>query len=325
MSEPAPRLLRSRLLSLAAMLARIAIVVGVVLHLTVRDAIPGVAVVFYALPRVVLAVLAFSVVFADFVQQRRREAAVGTVAACGVAGWWVIADWRFHSGADDRGSIRIMYWNVCRGYAGWDAVMNEIRSQRPDLVALGETEQHSSEFREMWRRELPEYDISFLGAGMMCLVRGSSSDSQVRNIDGYSHARELDVTIGGHELRCLIVDVYAHVLYDRRKALTAIAAMADDTMDRPLLILGDFNTPTDSVHFADLRRHHANAFEQAGWGCIATWPSVAPVLSLDQIWVNAYLNVENVQHPWTTVSDHRPVVLTAIPTAATPASRITGN
>jgi endonuclease/exonuclease/phosphatase (EEP) superfamily protein YafD len=115
------------------------------------------------------------------------------------------------------------------------------------------------------------------------------------------------------------------VLYDRRKALTAIAAMADDTLDRPLLVLGDFNTPTDSVHFADLRRHHANAFEQAGWGCIATWPSVAPVLSLDQIWVNAYLNVENARHPWTTVSDHRPVVVTAIPTAGTPASRITGN
>lgn len=325
MSEPASRSLRGRLLSLAAMTARIAIVVGVVLHLTVRDAIPGVAVAYYALPRVVLAALAFSVVFADFVQQRRREAALWTVAACGLVGWSLIADWRFRSGAEDRSGIRVMYWNVCRGYAGWDAVMNEIRSQRPDLAALGETEQHSSEFREMWRRELPEYDISFLGAGMMCLVRGSSSDSQVRHIDGYSHVRELDVTIEGHELRCLIVDMYAHVLYDRRKALTAIAALADNSADHPLLILGDFNTPTDSVHFADLRRQHANAFEQAGWGCIATWPSVAPVLSLDQIWVNAFLNVENVRHPWTTVSDHRPVVMTAIPTAGTPASRITGN
>jgi vancomycin resistance protein VanJ len=324
-SSSPPRSLRRRLLSLAGTLARIAIVVGLVLHLTVRDAIPGVALVYYALPRVILAGLAFCVVIADLFQQRKREASLWAAAALGIVVWSLIADWRFNSYAENTSGIRVMYWNVCRGYGGWDAVIDAIRKQRPDLVALGETEQHSSEFRAMWRRELPDYDISFLGAGMMCMVRGTSSDSRVRNIDGYTHARELDVTIDGNELRCLIVDVYAHPMYDRRRALTAIAGIAENSADFPLLILGDFNTPTDSVHFSDLRRHHVNAFEQAGYGCIATWPTVAPLLSLDQIWVNSYLKVENVRHPWTVVSDHRPVLMTAIPTAGSPASRIPGN
>jgi endonuclease/exonuclease/phosphatase (EEP) superfamily protein YafD len=319
------RTLRSRLLSLAGTLLRIAIVVGVILHLTVRDAIPGVAIVYYALPRAVLAGLAVCVAIADLLHQQRREASLWGAAALGIVAWSLIVDWRFNSSPEHAGGIRVMYWNACRGYGGWDAVINEVRAQHPDVVALGETQQRSSEFRALWRRELPEYDISFLGAGMVCLVRGSSSESRVRDLDGYSHARELDVVIDGAELRCLIVDVYAHPLYDRRRALTAIAATAEISADQPLLILGDFNTPTDSVHFADLRRHHVNAFEQAGYGCLATWPTFAPVLSLDQVWVNSYLKIEDVRHPWTTVSDHRPVVLTAIPTAASPASRISGN
>jgi endonuclease/exonuclease/phosphatase (EEP) superfamily protein YafD len=324
-SEFPRRSLPRRLLSPVGTLVRTAVVVGVLLHLTLRDAIPGVAVVYYALPRVVLAVMAFTIVIANLLQRRRHTAVLWLVVGIGIVAWSWMVDWRFHSSAEPADGIRVMYWNACRGYAGWDAVMNEIKTHKPDLVALGETEQHSSEFRAMWRSELPEYDISFLGGGMMCLVRGSSGDARPLRTDGYSEARELDVTIDNRQLRCLIVDVYAHPLYDRRSALTAIAALAEHSADRPLLILGDFNTPVDSLHFADLRRHHVNAFEHAGAGCIATWPSLAPVLSLDQIWGNPHLQVQTCRHVLTTASDHRPVVATVRLVPATPASRKTGN
>ena len=59
-----------------------------------------------------------------------------------------------------------MYWNVCRGRAGWEAVMRRIEYERPDLVALGEASYPTSEFRTLWRTRLPDYDISFVGGGM---------------------------------------------------------------------------------------------------------------------------------------------------------------
>lgn len=325
MTGPQHRSFIGRLLSLAGTLLRIAIVVGVLLHLTIRDAIPGVAVAYYALPRGLLAGLAFTVAMTAAARRQRRDAAMWLAATAGLVCWHVVADWKFAPPAAQADEIRVMYWNACRGYGGWDSVIEEVRRHDPDLVALGETEHHSSEFRAMWRRELPEYDISFLGGGMMCLVRGTSSDARALKTDGYSPVRELDVQIGGVEYRCLIVDVYAHPLYDRRRALMAIATLADASSDRRLLILGDFNTPVDSVHLSDLRRHHSNAFEQAGRGCIATWPSIAPLLSLDQVWVNSYLQVQDCRHAWTVVSDHRPVLLTVSPTTATPASRESGN
>jgi endonuclease/exonuclease/phosphatase (EEP) superfamily protein YafD len=287
---------------------RIAVILGLALQLTLRDAIPGFAVAYYALPRSILAVLAFSIAFAGMLLGRRRQAVVWLAAAIGITCWWCAADWRARTPSGERG-VRVLYWNVCRGYGGWEAVMRQIAAERPDLVALGETAQPSDEMRSMWRQRFPDYDVSFLGGGMMCLVRGTSSDSRVQRIDDYTHVREIDATIDGTDFRCLIVDVYAHPLYDRRTALTAIAQLAERSAVRPLLVLGDFNTPVDSVHFAELRRSHVNAFEQSGSGYAATWPAFAPVLSLDQIWANAEVEVLDCSHLRTRASDHRPVLV----------------
>lgn len=293
----------------SAALLRWIVVVGILLHLTLRDAVPGLAIVFYALPRGVLTVLALVSALVGVLQRRRNAASTWFGIALAAAVWWWSAEWRSESPPTASGGIRVMYWNICRGHAGWDAIVRQIEFERPDLIALGEAGDHSDDFRALWRERLTQYDISFLGGGMMCLVRGTSSDARVRQIDGRTQVRELDVTIDGTGYRCLIVDVYAHVLYDRRPALAAIARLAEESADVPLLVLGDFNTPLESRHFADLRRRHVNAFEQAGTGYAATWPSFAPVLSLDQAWVNSRVDVWECRHGRTTASDHRPVLL----------------
>ncbi|MFO1095462.1 MAG: endonuclease/exonuclease/phosphatase family protein [Planctomycetaceae bacterium] len=297
---------------------RCVIVVGVLLQLTFRDAIPGVAVLYYALPRAILLVLAVTVSGICALQRKRVSSFVWGAAAVAIAGWWYATEWRTSPSTASAGGIRVMDWNVCRGYAGWDAIIRRIEAEQPDLVALGETEHPADELRAMWRRRLPQYDISFVGAGMMCLVRGTSSQSRVLQVDDYTQARELDATIGGVMYRCLLVDVYAHPLYDRQRALTVLAALADRSADVPLLILGDFNTPPESRHFSDLRRNHGNAFELAGSGYAATWPSLAPVLSLDQVWVNARIDVLECHHGRTGASDHRPVLLTIRPAQSLP-------
>lgn len=304
------RSLRSRLVSRLLVLLRCLIITGLLLHLTLRDAIPGLAILYYALPRAILIVLALMSAVGALVQHKRKAAIIWGAAAVAIACWWHATEWRTSARQESAGGIRVMDWNVCRGYAGWDAIIRRIEAEQPDLIALGETEHPSNEIRAMWRRRLPQYDISFLGAGMMCLVRGTSGKSRVLQVDDYTQARELDVTIDGRLYRCLIVDVYAHPFYDRRPALVALAALANRSADVPLLILGDFNTPLESRHFTDLRRSHVNAFEQAGSGYVATWPALAPVLSLDHVWANARVDVLECHHGQTGASDHRPVLLT---------------
>ncbi len=74
------------------------------------------------------------------------------------------------------------------------------------------------------------------------------------------------------------------------------------------VVLGDFNTPADSAHYEPLRRTFVNAFEEAGQGYGASWPSFAPLLTLDQIWVSGPVEVLHCELGWSPVSDHRPVI-----------------
>lgn len=322
--QSAPSLI-GRIFQIAARSAKVGVLCGVLLHLTLRDSIPGLAVLYYALPRSVLVLLAMFAAVASLALHSRLRALAWFATSLAIAAWWHSAEWHAAPSSTAESGVRVMYWNVCRGAAGWDAVMRRIEYERPDLVALGETSYPTSEFRTLWRERFPDYEISFVGGGMMCLVRGDSRASQIRYVDQRTQARELDVTIDGVPFRCLIVDVHADPLYDRGPALSAIARIADQSADRPVIVLGDFNTPVDSVHFRDLRRHHVNAFEQAGAGYVATWPAFAPVLSLDQIWANRRTEVVECHHGRTSASDHRPVLMTVRSTLKAPRVRTRGD
>ena len=102
--------------------------------------------------------------------------------------------------------------------------------------------------------------------------------------------------------------MHSSPLYQRGGPLAVIAEVAEAAADRPLLVLGDFNTPLDSAHLAPLRRIHENAFESVGAGYRPTWPAPLPLLALDQVWGNERLRFDRCRHGWSTCSDHRPVV-----------------
>jgi endonuclease/exonuclease/phosphatase family metal-dependent hydrolase len=66
-------------------------------------------------------------------------------------------------------------------------------------------------------------------------------------------------------------------------------AVASSAFEGPKLVLGDFNTPGDSVWFVGLRRNYSEVLETAGSGLLATWPFPVPLLGLDHIWVSSGL------------------------------------
>ncbi len=51
------------------------------------------------------------------------------------------------------------------------------------------------------------------------------------------------------------------------------------------IILGDFNTPYESVALDRFREKFYHCFTEAGRGLRETWPWPLPALSLDHIWV----------------------------------------
>ncbi|MEW4530574.1 endonuclease/exonuclease/phosphatase family protein [Maioricimonas sp. JC845] len=284
-------------------------VAGLVLHGTVRDHWIATSLVFYALPPIIIALFAGLALLAYWRDLSSRI--VRTVAVAGfllVAGWSQSCSWR--TGPDvsiAEEDIRVVFWNTRHLAAGSERIARAVGQFDADIIALCEAGPATEEQRALWRNACPGYDVTFLGNEMMVLTRGTSGDSATFNLSNHTEVRQLEVVLPEGCVTCLLVDVASSPMFPRRQALKELAAIADAASDRPLLILGDFNTPSDSVLFGPLRDGHDNAFEEAGRGFRPTWPVPLPVLDLDQIWTNRKVEIRECGIGWWWVSDHRPV------------------
>jgi endonuclease/exonuclease/phosphatase family metal-dependent hydrolase len=111
-------------------------------------------------------------------------------------------------------------------------------------------------------------------------------------------------------MRCevFVVDFDARPGYSRIPGLKLLSDLTEGLKGQPVLIMGDFNTPPDSIGFLPLRKHLRQTFETVGHGYAPTWPFPVPVLQLDQMWVNEELKTGSCHHGNCWASDHRPVV-----------------
>jgi len=298
-------------------LAVVTAVAALALEWTVRDGVPLLAAVYYALPMpVVASALLLALVLAGL---RERHCAVLT---CGALLAACIATQRttaIVTSSPQRVAatrpIRGLLWNAWRARPGLERMIHEIKRHDPDLFVLVEPPVDPLKNPLVRLRELmPEYTFGFLGKRFVIAARGRVGEPADREIDGGS-AASVSVTLGGSDLRLdlLCVDVGSSPWRYRRRSLRQIAELAAPIAEGPALVLGDFNTPRRSVHFAPLRGKWTHAFEAAGDGFDATWPEPVPVLAIDHVWGSPELQFMKCTVVSTDLSDHRLVVFDFVP------------
>lgn len=286
---------------------------GTLLWLTVQDAVPILSAIYYALPLPVL-MFAGLVVCAELHRRgthRRLMAMCLGILVVQMLCWGTQA---FRSGVEmpTEQAYRFVFWNVCRGYFGYDGIAQELRDSGADIIALVESTEEA-EFPEFWTVRLPDYTAVRLGSGMMILCRGEIIGMQPGNVtvDAYPEAvcryRIVSLMVDDQPLRVLLMDVKSHPLMVREPAFSRLQALAGQLSDQPLIVAADFNTPINSVWVDQLRSQLTNSFEQAGQGYRETWPTLLPVLCLDQVWGNRRVTFQRSRHGWSLRSDHRSI------------------
>jgi endonuclease/exonuclease/phosphatase family metal-dependent hydrolase len=110
-------------------------------------------------------------------------------------------------------------------------------------------------------------------------------------------------------MRVLLVDAVVRPFSNRREMIDEVFELARETPEIPTIVMGDFNTPTDSVWFDEVRNDYDHAFEQAGRGMLTTWPAPAPILAIDHVWLSRQLRADCASIGWSWASDHRPIVV----------------
>lgn len=292
--------------------------VGVVLWLTVRDRVPYFSALFYALPVPVLCATGLAAISGMKKCGVGRRLRVLTLIVLALQmTYWLSLSIRLRTdddrteGYDD--AVRLVFWNVCRGYLGFDDVAQELSETDADIIAMVESTEEAA-FPDFWTSRLPGYTGLRLGSGMMILCRGEVLSAEPGNVPSATdhvpicRYRTIRLRVRGCEVRVILMDVKSHVLMSRRPAFERLQELCDEQSAHPLIVAADFNTPVESAWIGLLRSRLRNAFEAAGEGYRETWPMPFPVLSLDQVWGNSHITWKKCWRDWSLNSDHRPVI-----------------
>lgn len=279
---------------------------GLVLRLSVRDSVDGLAALYYATPWPVLTLL--TIPFIWVVRRQPRMVFATIIVVHLFFGAWIMESWRGAGESKAPSDLRVVHWNVARPVQRFPGIAETLQSYDADVLTVAEPLSDDGSERTPWITAFPTYSAQFAPGNLLCLIRGAVENRQVGSLGSACYYALYNARIRDREIRILQVDLNGVPTFSRREPLQKLAALVETLGDRPLVIAGDFNTPRDSVHYAPLRKSVVNSFESAGTGSGETWPIFFPVLSIDQIWSNPQLTPVRSHHDVSWRSDHRAVV-----------------
>ncbi len=307
--QPDNSTITSRIVVAAARVCSIAVSVGIVVRLTVQDRYPVLAAAFYMLSPA--SISGFAALAALLFRVGRKRTSAGRMAFVALAcmAWVAISMFHFHSQSQRTSeTVRVLFWNVYRGPFGWESILHSIHEENADVVVVAEYGPKRLP-PDFWRHNFPGHPYRILLPREVAVVSKypiHDSETIHHSVRGLYH--RLMLSIGQQDVSLMVCDLPSRPYHRRSESIQRVTEMAAGMQGQPSLIVGDMNTPVDSVHFDELRSSYRNAFEVGGFGYHATWPMPLPVLAIDHCWVSRHIDVVACRIKWTVSSDHRPVV-----------------
>ena len=302
----------TRMLRLSLLTGWGVLLLGLALQFVIKDHLFGLRLLFYAMPKPCLLVLAVTLLVWPKAGGRLRLAA-GAVSLL-LAGTWMAASWG--RGPDpslvreQSQEVRVLYWNLCRPNGLHQGMVDIVKEFQPHFAAFVEPgrnnmEEHCRTYESM----LPGYHAEWMPRGILWLSRMESRYRDRGKLEGIGAFARFEVTGLGPEFPVVVADVHPHPFHWRKGQLDDALS---HTQGRPdALLMGDFNTPLESALLKGYREQFTNALEVAGQGFKETWPVGLPLLSLDHLWLGHAWEAVEARKIWKlSSSDHAALLVT---------------
>lgn len=277
--------------------------IALIVRLTVRDHFVLSGIIFYATPWPVLWAMALVCAW-RWRKSSMRHWLAGVTIVC--LGMWLWTSLRVGPTERPDGSFRISYWNVARPEVRLGRVLAEADRWRADFLVFGEHKRFTTP--PEWAAHFAPRTVTPLGRELLLVSQGPMKRIDGGSLGGRGGCQISRVKIQGREVCLLMVDIDSRPDQSRKPAFDRLREIVVAYSAVPLVVLGDFNTPADSVHFDRLRELLTEAFDASGHGYTPTWPMPLPVMQLDQIWSNKHLRCVRAEHFASLYSDHRAIV-----------------
>ncbi|MCB0461288.1 MAG: endonuclease/exonuclease/phosphatase family protein [Flavobacteriaceae bacterium] len=267
---------------------KIAIIIGIIIHFTIKDIVLLSALIFYALP---LPVLIASTLLVAFLTKKSSQK-IAVIIALFLSVMWIKESYVSNAEVEKEG-FEIVFWNAFHDRNFLDAF--EVNGNIPDVLVLVEgskkdlisiKEKYPNYYFHVSKEEIGIFSKAPIELG--------------EEIIGEENSTFLDFKTYGFNF--YVVDISAGVLKPRQKSMDFIRA--NISKNERTIVLGDFNTPYESVHFSSFKDTYVHAFSEKGKGFRETWFWNIPLLSIDHIWVSKDLEINQVEKINTFKSDH---------------------
>ena len=277
-------------------------------HLAVRDAYAIAAPVTYAAPWPLVLAAALALGTVHGYRRSRRLGAVCLVVSV-VAMWQWVGLWGYAPPPALPGPpCRLLFWNAASPTHPSRPLVDAVRDQQSDLVVLAECGDRQPDAQALYARELPGYQVHEFPHEVMVLSKGAVTLRESRVLPNRSSVRVLECETPAGPVTLVHADIGSNPLADREPIVREILDMAGPDA----IVLGDFNTPYDSVTFDPFRERYTHALKAAHAGRIETWPYIFPCLAIDHVWVPPAFAVVSAGKRWTVKSDHAMVPVTFV-------------
>ena len=277
--------------------------IGIVMQLTIKDSIPVFQVFFYGMPPGMILVMAVASLFIAKKQRRKAFVVYNVILLVISMVLWVRTDIVINKPNPTTGqTCKVLLWNLAHPTLKASAYLKPLKQADADIMAFVESGETDDAF---WKSHFPDYFVSSPGGEITLLSKDPIKDIRIYECGTRSHYIVSHISTEADVIDVVIVDWEGTPFISRKPFFQEMEAILTP---EPTIVLGDFNTPRNSVLISDIRRSYTEAFEAAGNGLMTTWPTFFPVLSLDHIFVSSHFQPFKTEIKRTHYSDHAMVI-----------------
>ncbi|RIK78071.1 hypothetical protein DCC62_08420 [candidate division KSB1 bacterium] len=277
-----------------------------IIRFLLKDRIDAFSVVYYCTPLPVLAIFSLLLGMIWLCNKRRRVANACFIFTLACLATWSYKNISLNSRAPTAGDVKLFFWNAANNRRAGE-ITDYVQNFNADIIGFVEAGIGKKKV-VTWQNVFPNYEVHVLPGDMALLTKGKILSTESGSLSKRGRFNLLKVALEGRFFYVLLVDIDGDPLRSRAPAFEQLAEMIRFYAHENLIVMGDFNTPLDSILFEPFRQYLAHAFESAGMGFSPSWPVPLPVLVIDHIWVSKKLTVVNCNLNWSRFSDHRSVV-----------------
>lgn len=273
------------------------------IHFVIKDHFRGLQIIYYGFPLPNILFVGFSICLILLFIKPRSYFIIVLVLTLSLSGIWLNNFYFFPKNIEvTNQAMSVIFWNAAnRRTIHLDILSKNIHNLNPDIIALVEAKNAKEEDLIKLAVEFPDYEFQILGGDMVVGAKGIITKVTYIN-ELYSHdINFVEVQLNNTSLTVAITDTFQNPKMDKRKTLGTVLELI--TQNNADLVVGDFNTPYESVHFNAYKTNYTS-FHDYGEGFTATWPYGIPLLELDQIYLSKHFTPILLQKVYYDVSDH---------------------